>query len=543
MLPEPVEKKLRVLMVEDSQDDADLVLAELRRGGFDIAARRVQSASGVMDALAQQQWDIVISDYSLPGFTGPEALQLAQGSAPDIPFIVISGCIGEEAAVALMKAGAEDYVFKGDLARLVPAVERSLKEARNRLQRRIAQEALRESEARFKAIASNIPGMVFQMLLRGDGTQLFTYVSEGCEALFGVKPQILLRHPEFLFDLVAPEHLPSFRHTMRASAETLAAWNWEGRVRVSGTSEIKWVNLRSSSRRLDDGAIRWDGIMSNTTQSKEAEMELRRSREQLSELSAHIQVVKERERTSIAREIHDDLGGTLTAVKIELLRLTNLLLPDQDALLNQSKLIESMVDGAIGTTRRISTDLRPAILDLGITAAVEWQAREFGKRMGIECSLNCPHEEIDLEPDVSFAVFRIFQETLTNIAKHAHASRVAVNLEAADSSVRLSVTDNGRGVAEGDSAKPGSFGIRGMVERARNLGGQASVSSAAGGGTTVTVCIPSSARPCVRDPGGAGDPQLTLFSTEIPLWAGLAARAPAQGNPMVGRARIQGESA
>jgi PAS domain-containing protein len=131
-------------------------------------------------ALAEKRWDLVICDYNLPGFSGADALQLLREHSRDIPLIMVSGCIGEEAAVTMMKAGADDYVMKDNLARLAPAVERSLKEARTRAQRQLAQNALRESEARFKAIASNTPGMVLQLLLHPDGNWSFSYLSDGC---------------------------------------------------------------------------------------------------------------------------------------------------------------------------------------------------------------------------------------------------------------------------------------------------------------------------------------------------------------------------
>src|ERR1035437_2395150 len=179
-------KSLHLLLVEDSPDDAALVQQALRQAGLTLTPRQVDSAAGMATALVEERWDLVISDYNLPGFSGTDALRLLRERSPDTPLIVVSGCIGEEAAVTLMKAGADDYVMKDNLARLAPAVERSLKQAQTRAQRKFAQLALRESEARFKAIASNIPGTVLQLLLRPDGSRSFSYVSEGCLALCGV---------------------------------------------------------------------------------------------------------------------------------------------------------------------------------------------------------------------------------------------------------------------------------------------------------------------------------------------------------------------
>lgn len=497
---------LHVLLVEDSADDAALIKQELRRAGLVLAMRQVDTAEDMTAALTEQSWDLVISDYNLPGFSGSEALQLVQVHAPEVPLIVVSGCIGEEAAVALMKAGAEDCIMKASLSRLVPAVERCIKEEQNRVQRQIAQHALRESEARLKALVSNIPGMVFQLLLKNGDRRSFGYVGEGCQALFGVSSRLLQRYPEYFFELILPEDMEAFVRTMRTSAEELTAWDLEFRIRVAGSADIKWVSLRASPRWPDEGGVLWEGIVSDLTQSKLAELEIRRSHELVREHSAHLQSVKEEERTRIAREIHDDLGGTLTAIKIELMRLGSGLAPGYEQARERLKSAEELVDSALDTTRRISTDLRPGILDLGLVAAMEWQGAEFTKRMGIPCMVACTREHIDLADEVSIALFRIFQETLTNVAKHAEATRVEVTLEESENFVTLVVHDNGRGFAESDLVKPRAFGIRGIQERAYNLGGEASVRRLERG-TEITVRVP---RGQSDEPADTDEAQLPL---------------------------------
>ncbi|MDA8108582.1 MAG: histidine kinase [Betaproteobacteria bacterium] len=483
-------KPLKVLLVEDSEDDATLTLETLRKGGFEPRSRRVDSMAEMRAALAERDWDVALSDYNLPLLTGHDALALRHASVPELPFIVVSGCIGEEAAVGLMRAGADDCIMKDNLGRLVPAVERCLKEAHNRRQRQLAQLALRESEARYRAIVTNIPGMVFQLLRLPDGSFLFPYASEGCLTLLGVRAAGLMHDSAHLVERIAPEDRGSFLDSMALSANRLGAWNWEGRIALAH-GEHKWLNLRSTPRRLAGGEVQWEGIILNVSHAKFAEFELRRSRERLRELSAHIQSVKERERTRIAREIHDDLGGTLTAIKIELLRLAKHLPLNLDHLHERASSIEALADSALETTHRISTELRPGILDLGIVAAVEWQAKEFGKHFGVACAVERSGEEIELDPDAAFAVFRIFQEALTNVAKHSDASHVAVRLGFDCDRFELSVHDDGRGLTEGDLSKPRSFGVHSIVERARDLGGEASVTGIPGRGTTVVVRIPT----------------------------------------------------
>ena len=515
--------ELHILLVEDSPDDAELVTQELLQAGLKLVLRRVDSAAALTEALARTTWDMVISDYNLPGFSGTEALQLLRAHSTYIPFIVVSGRIGEEEAVALMKSGADDYVMKDRLARLVPALERSLREAKNRLESRTAQLALRESEALFKAIVSNMPGMVFQLEFGDDGSPAFTYVSDGCLALFAAPAQLLRQDAHALFERILPEDLRSFTDSMKAAYRRRGNWNWEGRIRLAGTNEVKWVDLRSRSRLHDDSGICWEGIISNITQNKIADLEIRRSREELGRLSAHVESVKERERSRIAREIHDDLGGTLTAIKIMLMRLGKGLAPRAKEALQRLRSTEALVDSAMEVTRRIATELRPGILDLGILAAIEWQAAEFEKRMDISCEVTCAYKEIVLDNKISIALFRIFQEALTNIAKHAGAKRVEVELEADADNVMLQVHDNGRGIADEDLAKPQAFGILGMQERARNLGGEASVRRTRSG-TAVKLRLPRSTGDAAEDP--VDDEQLLLFGRAIHASAAAPARKP-----------------
>jgi signal transduction histidine kinase len=518
-----VNNKLHILLVEDSPDDAELVKQELLQAGLAPVLHRVDSAAGLAEALTHRSWDMVISDYNLPGFSGTEALQLLRAHSTYLPFIVVSGRIGEEEAVALMKAGADDYVMKDKLARLVPAVERSLREAQSRLESRIAQLALRESEARFKAIVSNMPGMVFQLQLADDGGASFTYVSDGCQALFGAPARMLQMDPDVLFDRILPEDLPAFMESMQTAFQRRGNWNWEGRIRLAGSNEVKWVDLRSRSRLHDATGVCWDGIISNITQNKIIDREIRRSRADLGRLSEHVESVKEQERSRIAREIHDDLGGTLTAIKIMLMRMGKGLAPEAKEALQRLHSTEALLDSAMEVTRRISTELRPGILDLGIVAAIEWQASEFEKRMDMGCQVTCTHKEIPLDNKISIALFRIFQEALTNIAKHAGATRVEVELEADADNVMLQVHDNGYGISSEDLAKPQAFGILGMQERARNLGGEAGVRRTRSG-TAVSLRLPRSTNAGTESP--VEDDQLLLFGSAF--LSSISAPAPSR---------------
>jgi two-component system sensor histidine kinase UhpB len=489
---------LRILHVEDSEDDATLIQAELSAGGFSVASHRVETAAQMRAALAGDGWDLVISDFNLPEFSAMGALEILRTSNPDLPCIVVSGAIGEEAAVALMKAGASDFVMKQRLSRMAPAVERTLREAQMRREHRSTVEELQESEDRFRALSAHLPVVVFQTILYPDGSIDPAYVSEGCRAVLGVEPSAWIRNGNLLAELVISEDRPSFLRTGVEAATRLTSRNWEGRIRVGPERDLKWINLRAGIRRLPSGVVMSEGIITNVTESKLAEEALRASRQRLRALSGHVENIKEEERGHIAREIHDDLGGTLAAAKIDLAWLRNRLPADQPALAEKADAMQALMNHAIEATGRISRRLRPLVLDYGIAAAVEWQINEFRKRMGIVCEFLCPQEEIPLEPELATALFRIFQETLTNIAKHAAATRVDVALEDNGDLVLLTVVDDGCGVSPEDIQKSGSYGIRGMRERAEFLGGEIAIIPVEHGGTRVRVLVPAR-RPMVRE--------------------------------------------
>ncbi|GAA4015348.1 PAS domain-containing sensor histidine kinase [Actimicrobium antarcticum] len=344
-------------------------------------------------------------------------------------------------------------------------------------------------EARFRAIVSHTPGLVYQFRLMQNGSIAFPYLSEACHALLGVTPEQLTENPGHFLSLILTEDRPAYLESMRASAAATTSWNWVGRIWIEAWKDIKWINLRATPRALPGSGTQWEGIMTNITASKREEDEIKRSSAQLAELSAHIERVKEEERTRIAREIHDDLGGNLTAIKMALALLKKRL-PDDAGLAEKTAYVDLLVDRTIESIHRISVDLRPSILDFGIVAAIEWQAKEFEKQLGIPCTVVTNHKDIDLPPDQASALFRIFQESLTNISKHANASLVNVRLTCSNHGIRLEISDNGTGIAARDRVKPKSFGIRGMVERAKAFGGSLSVSNPAGGGSMVALRIP-----------------------------------------------------
>lgn len=354
-------------------------------------------------------------------------------------------------------------------------------------------------KSHFDAIVANTPGLVYQFMRQADGSISFPYLSDGCQALLGVSPESLRADPSLLTGLILPEDLASYNASMSTSARTLRSWNWVGRIWIDEWKDIKWINLRATPRAMRDGGVQWDGIMTNITKSKLEEMEIKRSRARLAELSAHIEQVKEQERTRISREIHDDLGGNLTAIKMALTLLAHRLPADNADLAEKAAYVDLLVDRTIEAAHRIAIDLRPSILDCGIVAALDWQAGEFTTQLGIPCRFESNAVEINLNPDQATAIFRISQEALTNIAKHANAASVDMQLLRTKNSLQLKISDDGKGLDASDRLKPQSFGIRGMIERANSLGGKLTITPSPQGGNMVDVKIPL-ARPPI-DPG------------------------------------------
>ena len=222
-----------------------------------------------------------------------------------------------------------------------------------------------------------------------------------------------------------------------------------------------------------------------------AEREIKNSREQLRNLSAHLQSVREEERTRMAREIHDELGQSLTALKMDVSWLNRRFREEEAAFQNKLAAMEEVIDRTIQTVQKLSGELRPGILDdLGLAAAIEWQAQEFQDRTGIECEVSLSPEEIILDRDQSTTMFRIFQETLTNVIRHAGATKVEVKLEEHKGGIVLEVTDNGRGITESEISDPKSFGLIGMRERVDFIGGEVTVAGFPNKGTRIKVILP-----------------------------------------------------
>ena len=487
------------------------MLTRFREARHDPQSMHVNGSESLRAALQGQAWDAILCKHRIPGLTALAALKLVQEEGFDVPFIVIADNIDDKTAARAMRAGAQACFARDGLERLVATVEREVRDARYRADHRAALEMLKESEARFRALASNLPGMVFQLQIEGDGGLRFVYVSDGCYKLFGLKQHELLASPQRFLEAIDDGDRKTLQLCFDESVARFSTLNWEGRIRAKGQS--KWISLRSTPQRLDANVIQWQGIATDITYSKETEVQLRRSREQLSELSFHLEGAKEEERERIARDIHDELGSTLVAIKIELALLGGKLPLEAAGTLLRDKAhsIEGLVDRAMNTVSRVARELRPGILkEFGLPAAIECQAEDFSQRTGIVCRVKCDEEGVELDDNTSLALFRILQEALTNVAKHAHASLVVVRLRREKGWIALEIRDNGRGISEADMSKPKSFGLRGIQERASSLNGEFNIVPAEQGGSHIILRVPDAGQLGPAMPAEE-EPQRKLF--------------------------------
>ena len=290
-----------------------------------------------------------------------------------------------------------------------------------------------------------------------------------------------------MLDLVWPDDHPKLNALLRRAAER----NCRGEIRLqSRKGTCLSFHLSLNPLRLNNTRAVCL-IASDLSEMKRAEQALRASSEQFRNLAAHLLSVREEERTRISREVHDELGQSLTAVKMDLAWLAGRLPQRNGEMLKRIRATGQLADSIIQSIRRISTELRPPVLDLGLAAAVEWQVQEFQARSGVQCKARLLIREV-VTSNVSTAMFRIFQETLTNVGRHAKATRVEVVLQKQQDRLVLLIHDNGRGFDLVDPSLSKSLGLLGMRERAAVLGGQVDISSTPGKGTTVAAWIPLS---------------------------------------------------
>ncbi len=357
-------------------------------------------------------------------------------------------------------------------------------------ERRRAREALQESEARMKGIASNVPGMVFRLERpRAGAFSDFAYISEGSEALVGYSARELIESGRGIRGLVHPDDRERYWSSQMTALDENRDWHWQGRI-LTRQGELRWADIKASARCFEDGRAVWDGVVWDITANKQIELELGESRAQLRELSAHLESVREEEKARIAREVHDELGQVLTVLKLETSMCELAYADAQEGLRERLGNMKKLIAQLFQLVRDVATALRPPILDAGIGSAVEWQARRFEARTQIPCLVEVPENSPQLVDAKAIGLFRILQEALTNVMRHAEAHTVQLRLLREGDELCLSVSDDGRGFDVATVGRGSSFGLVGMRERVLMMGGTLDIDSAPGEGTTLSVRIP-----------------------------------------------------
>jgi PAS domain S-box-containing protein len=348
---------------------------------------------------------------------------------------------------------------------------------------------LRKSEGRYRDLFENAKDALYVHDLNGR----YTSVNRAAEKLTGYTRAEMLGK-EFT-DFVPPEQIEGVREYFRRKMIDEGETCYESEVITKDGRRVA-VEVNSHLILKNGVPVAVQGAARDITERKAAEEKLKLTSEQLRALSARLQSAREEEGTRIAREIHDELGSALTSLKWDLEELDKILSSSIDQLqlaAAREKLHAPMklADTAISAIRRIASELRPSILDdLGLVAAIEWQAQQFQARTGIVCPYDCSLEKVELTEEQSTAVFRIFQEALTNVLRHAQATKVDIKINKENGYFGLSVSDNGKGTTESEKSEQQSLGILGMRERAHLVGGEIHIKGVRGKGTVVIVRVP-----------------------------------------------------
>jgi signal transduction histidine kinase len=308
--------------------------------------------------------------------------------------------------------------------------------------------------------------------------------------ILGYAPAAFPPSQQLFFERVHRDDLARLRRVAEAAATSTAGYEVEVRI-VRPSGEERSVSLRAKLERDADGVVvRTVGTLYDSTEQKQIEARLDQSRQQLRSLAAHLLAVREQERAAVAKDIHDDVGQIVAAVRMDLAAVQRKLGPGHHQQQEHIEHIIGLLGQVVETVQRVMSELRPPVLDgVGLAAAIEWQLGQFQKRTGILCELVSDVEGKELSPDGNLALFRVLQEALNNVAQHAEASTVEVRLACVQDWLELEITDNGVGISETDLQDQQSFGILGMRERVQVVGGELQI-RALESGTKVQVRAP-----------------------------------------------------
>jgi two-component system, NarL family, sensor histidine kinase UhpB len=506
-------RELKILVVEDSDDDALLLELAIERSGARCVFHRVDTAEKMAAALQKQVWDAVIADYVLPNFDGLAALAMVKEFGLDVPFIIVSGHITEDTAVAAMKAGAHDYVMKDKLARLVPAIAREIRDAAVRKAQRAAREQLGNEQAFRAAIEISIPSGIAVVDL--DGRQ--SYVNAAfCRMVGWAEDELKGKKPPF-------DYWPPEEHDKITAALGKVA---EGQAPPDG---LELLLQRKTGERFDalllvtalkdsfDSVTGWLSSITDITQRKQAEDALRRSHEELevrvrqrtADLSAanrklqealaerrrlehELLEITDKERRRIGLDLHDDLGQKLTGIALMLKGLQNRLAKHHSEDAREAGKIHKLMKETMSQTRDISHDLVTIdVEEADLVSALERLVSRVQRIFDISCRLRHETTMHALDAGAVSQLYKITQEAVTNAIKHGTARNVEIHLTNGSNLVHLAIHSDGAPFPSVLSPKAG-IGLHIMGYRANLIGASLEIKAAEAGGTVVMCSVPVS---------------------------------------------------
>lgn len=481
------DKKTKVLILEHDPNDIELLQYELRKGGLDIESAIVETGDAFKKALTAFNPDIILSDYSLPSFDGVRAFQLKQQLCSDVPFIIVSGTIGEENAVELIKNGVTDYVLKDKLFTVIPKIQRALNEAQERREKERAEQNLRKSERLLaEAQALNKLGS-WEVNDQGEMTRC----SEVMYTILGLEPGESITVDLFV-SLIHPDDAAILTRAREVAAATGRLEPVVFRI-TTRKGEQKYVEGRGALRK-DDSHMTFIGTLQDITEKMNAEQQLQAYSDQIARervdhqrklVRASIEG-QEKERAEIGRELHDNINQILAVTKAYV-----------DAALHEEDKREELLqrslknlDAAIQEIRRISKSLVPPAIDKnGLVDSVNDLIDTI--RVVNPFAINFRYEKeklSNLSEQQQLALYRIVQEQFNNIIKHAEATRVLVELTGNNDLVNLSIQDDGKGFDP--KAKRKGVGLSNMLSRIELFDGKLEVITSKGTGCKLNVLLP-----------------------------------------------------
>ena len=467
-------KDVRVLLVEESKADAFLIAGELREHGYMPRCTRVHDKAGFTKALEAQAWDVIIADYSPPRFSATAALTLLQNAGADVPLIIVSAPVDAETAVAAMKAGAHDYIMKDHLARLAPALERELRGAAMRRERKRVEEALRGSEERYRSLLEDSPAAIF--ISRNNR---FVFANRAGLWLFGATraQQVIGKS---VFDFVPPEYHDAIRLRWRQMLKL---------GRPAPIFEEKVIRLDGTVRDVeaaacpfpDQGGVSIQVVMHDIAQSKLLERGILNAVEQ--------------EQKRMGRDLHDGLCQLLTATKFKMTLLEHKLARKSLVEASEARALETEINQAIEQAHGLAQGLNPVkLVARGLMSALEELAASVETAFQVRCVCSFPKPVPVRDHTVANHLYRIAQEAIQNAVKHGKPKTIRIALKELARSVELRVEDDGVGFPRQPRRRTAGMGVQNMQARAGIIGASLDIRPGKQGGTLVTCRLRSPAQ-------------------------------------------------